>query len=145
MDRLPEGLADRLRRLPIWSVWLLGSIPLALLVWDVLVGAVGVDPVRDIEHRLGRTTLYLVLVTLCVTPLLRLGRINLSRLPLNVALTMTAVRLDPVSDRIADRADVPVEQRAGPHQELLAARALSSEETLPPGTCGFTAPRGPRN
>ena len=27
MDRLPEGLADRLRRLPIWSVWLLGSIP----------------------------------------------------------------------------------------------------------------------
>ena len=80
MDRMPEGLADRLRRLPIWSVWLLGSIPLALLVWDVLVGAVGVDPVRDIEHRLGRTTLYLVLVTLCVNPLLRLGRINLIRL-----------------------------------------------------------------
>ncbi|WP_112873268.1 sulfite oxidase heme-binding subunit YedZ [Paracoccus endophyticus] len=80
MDRIPGALADRLRRLPIWSVWLLGSIPLALLVWDVLVGAVGVDPVRDIEHRLGRTTLYLVLVTLCVTPLLRLGRINLIRL-----------------------------------------------------------------
>lgn len=80
MDRIPEGLADRLRRVPIWAVWLLGAIPLALLVWDVLAGAVGVDPVRDIEHRLGRTTLYLVLVTLCVTPLLRLGRINLIRL-----------------------------------------------------------------
>ncbi|WP_246026601.1 sulfite oxidase heme-binding subunit YedZ [Paracoccus luteus] len=73
-------LQDLLRRIPIWAVWLLGAIPLALLVGDVATGNVGVDPIRDIEHRLGRTALYLLIATLSVTPLLRLARINLIRL-----------------------------------------------------------------
>ncbi|HWL56482.1 MAG TPA: protein-methionine-sulfoxide reductase heme-binding subunit MsrQ [Paracoccus sp. (in: a-proteobacteria)] len=67
------------RKLPVWVVWALGAIPLALLVWDVLHGNLGIDPVRDIEHRLGRTALYLLIGTLAVTPLLRLTRINLMR------------------------------------------------------------------
>ncbi|MDQ7776123.1 MAG: protein-methionine-sulfoxide reductase heme-binding subunit MsrQ [Paracoccus aminovorans] len=54
-------------------------IPLALLIWDTLAGGLGVDPVRDIEHRLGRTALYFLLATLAVTPLLRLTRLNLMR------------------------------------------------------------------
>lgn len=67
------------RRLPVWAVWLGGMVPLALLVWDTLTGGLGVDPVRDIEHRLGRTALYFLLATLAVTPLLRLTRVNLVR------------------------------------------------------------------
>lgn len=65
------------RRIPVWAIWLAGAIPLALLVADTLTNNLGVDPVRDIEHRLGRTSLYLLIATLAVTPLLRLGRINL--------------------------------------------------------------------
>ena len=53
--------------------------PLALLVWDTVQGHLGVDPVRDIEHRLGRTALYFLIATLCVTPLLRLARLNVMR------------------------------------------------------------------
>ena len=72
-----RDLADRLRRLPNGIVWLLGAIPLALLVWDIFTGGLGIDPVRDIENRLGRTALYFVIGSLCFTPALRLFRINL--------------------------------------------------------------------
>ena len=72
-----RDLADRLRRLPNGIVWLLGAFPLALLVWDIFTGGLGIDPVRDIEHRLGRTALYFVIGSLCFTPALRLFRINL--------------------------------------------------------------------
>ncbi|WP_017998958.1 protein-methionine-sulfoxide reductase heme-binding subunit MsrQ [Paracoccus sp. N5] len=74
-----QRLNGWLRRLPVWAVWLGGMIPLALLVWDTLSGGLGVDPVRDIEHRLGSTALYFLLATLAVTPLLRLMRLNLMR------------------------------------------------------------------
>lgn len=68
------------RRLPEWGVWLAGLVPLALLVADTTLGRLGIDPVRDIEHRLGRTALYFLAASLAVTPLLRFGRINLMRL-----------------------------------------------------------------
>ena len=74
-----QGLNRGLRHLPVWAVWLAGLIPLALLVWDTLQGHLGVDPVRDIEHRLGRTAIYFLMATLTVTPLLRLTRLNLMR------------------------------------------------------------------
>ncbi|AUH33148.1 sulfite oxidase heme-binding subunit YedZ [Paracoccus tegillarcae] len=68
-----------LRRIPVWAVWLGAAIPLALLVWDTLTGGLGVEPVRDIEHRLGRTALYFLIATLAVTPLMRITRISLLR------------------------------------------------------------------
>jgi sulfoxide reductase heme-binding subunit YedZ len=70
---------DGLRRIPVWAIWLAGLIPLALLVWDVLTGAVGVDPIPKIEHRLGRTALYFLIGSLAVTPVLRLTGITLIR------------------------------------------------------------------
>jgi sulfoxide reductase heme-binding subunit YedZ len=70
---------DKLRRIPVWSLWLAGLIPFALLVWDTVTGAVGVDPIPKIEHRLGRTALYFLIATLAVTPLLRLTGITLIR------------------------------------------------------------------
>ena len=74
-----QGLNRGLRHLPVWAVWLAGLIPLALLVWDTVQGHLGIDPVRDIEHRLGRTAIYFLMATLTVTPLLRLTRVNLVR------------------------------------------------------------------
>lgn len=70
---------NRIRRLPTGVVWGFGALPLALLVWDTLAGNLGVDPVRDIEHRLGRTAVYFLIASLCVSPLLRLGRVNLMK------------------------------------------------------------------
>ena len=76
---MPQQVNAWLRRLPVWAAWLVGLIPLALLVWDTLQGHLGVDPVRDIEHRLGRTAIYFLLATLTVTPVLRLLRVNMVR------------------------------------------------------------------
>lgn len=70
---------DRVKRLPIPAVWAMGALPLALLVWDTLAANLGVDPVRDIEHRLGRTAVYFLIASLCITPILRLARVNLVR------------------------------------------------------------------
>lgn len=69
-----------LRRLPRGAVWPAGLIPLLLLVHDTVQGRLGVDPVQAIEHRSGRTAIYFLVATLCVTPLLRLARINAMRL-----------------------------------------------------------------
>lgn len=76
---MTRKINDALRKLPIWAVWLIGLIPLGLLVWDTVTGSIGVDPVAAIEHRLGRTSLYLLVGGLAVTPLLRITRINLMR------------------------------------------------------------------
>lgn len=74
---MKRKLNDALRRLPVWAVWLGGLIPLGLLIWDTVTGSVGIDPVREIEHRLGRTALYFLIASLAVTPLLRITGISL--------------------------------------------------------------------
>lgn len=76
---MARRINDVLRRLPVWAVWLVGLIPLALLVFDTLTGRVGVDPVAAIEHRLGRTALYFLIGGLAVTPLLRITGVSLMR------------------------------------------------------------------
>ena len=47
-------------------------LPLALLVWDAWRGALGADPVAQLEHRSGDWALRLLMVTLSVTPLRRI-------------------------------------------------------------------------
>lgn len=76
---MTQAINGYLRRIPVWAVWLAAAIPLALLIWDIFTGGLGVEPVRDIEHRLGRTALYFLIATLAVTPLMRLTRISLIR------------------------------------------------------------------
>ncbi len=65
-----------LRRVPEWAVWAAAALPLSLLVYDTLTGRLGVDPIRDIEHRLGRTALYFLIGSLAITPLRRVFRLN---------------------------------------------------------------------
>jgi methionine sulfoxide reductase heme-binding subunit len=74
MDRLNSFA----RRVPTWVVYGLGLVPLAFLVWGVVAGGLGVDPVKAIEHRLGELGLQFLLASLAVTPLRRLG-LNLLR------------------------------------------------------------------
>lgn len=74
-----DALNAALRRLPRGAVWAAGLIPFLLLAWDTVQGRLGVDPVRMVEHRSGRAALYFLVATLCVTPLLRLARINAMR------------------------------------------------------------------
>jgi sulfoxide reductase heme-binding subunit YedZ len=54
------------------GIVLLGLAPLPVLLWRVLHGQVGPNPIETIEHQTGDWTIRLLLATLAVTPLRRL-------------------------------------------------------------------------
>lgn len=68
-----------LRRVPVWAIWLAGMVPLAWVIWLTLTGGIGVDPVKGIEHRLGKIALWFLAGGLAITPLRRFAGVNLLR------------------------------------------------------------------
>lgn len=78
-NRLAPRINAGLRRVPVWLVWAVGSLPAAWLVYLLYSGGLGPDPVRPLEHELGLTALQFLIAALCVTPLLRSAGINLMR------------------------------------------------------------------
>lgn len=64
-----------LRRVPTWTVYILGTIPLFIVAWQT---ATAIDPVRALEWGLGLWAVRLLIATLCVTPL-RWAGLNLLR------------------------------------------------------------------
>jgi methionine sulfoxide reductase heme-binding subunit len=74
MDRLNA----QARRVPTWVVYLLGLVPLGVLVWGAVFGGLGPDPVKAIERGLGERGLQFLLASLAITPLRRVG-LNLLR------------------------------------------------------------------
>ncbi len=74
-----DQLNRLIRRLPTWVVYLLGALPLPYLFYQGLTGALGVDPVKAIEHRYGALALQFLLASLAVTPLRRHLGLNLMK------------------------------------------------------------------
>ncbi|MBK1637213.1 protein-methionine-sulfoxide reductase heme-binding subunit MsrQ [Rhodovulum adriaticum] len=68
-----------LRRVPTWPVYLLGMAPAVWFFWLGFTGGLGVEPISELEHRLGLTGLQFLIAGLAVTPLRRLTGINLIR------------------------------------------------------------------
>lgn len=67
---MSEGSINQtLRRVPAWPVYLLGAVPLALLVVQVAMGDLGPDPVKTLERSLGAWGLKFIVAGLCITPL----------------------------------------------------------------------------
>ncbi|MDO6479637.1 protein-methionine-sulfoxide reductase heme-binding subunit MsrQ [Shimia thalassica] len=70
-------LKTAIRRIPVWPVYVLGiSYPLWLL-WQGVNGGLGVDPVKVMEHSLGKAGLQLVIAGLVITPLRNVTGISL--------------------------------------------------------------------
>lgn len=74
-----QAINSALRRVPPLSIYLAGLVPLLWLVWLLVSGALGVDPVKRIEHQLGEWALQLLLAGLAITPLRRFAGVNLIR------------------------------------------------------------------
>ncbi|WP_425592897.1 protein-methionine-sulfoxide reductase heme-binding subunit MsrQ [Epibacterium ulvae] len=68
-----------IRRLPVWVVYLLGALPAPWLFYLGLIGDLGADPVKAIEHRYGELALQLVIAGLAITPLRRHLGLNLMK------------------------------------------------------------------
>ncbi len=73
-----ERLNRLLRRVPVWLVYALGSLPALWLGWRVVGGDLGPDPARTMERALGLWALRFLTLALAVSPLRRLG-LNLLR------------------------------------------------------------------
>ena len=67
------------RRIKIWYIYVTLLIPLLFLSYDLLSGQLGVDPMRAIEKSLGITAIYILILTLCITPFSTLTGINFIR------------------------------------------------------------------
>ena len=78
-----------LKRVPTWTIYLIGTLPFLYLAYQTATGTIGVDPVRGIEWGLGLWALRLLLFSLAVTPLRWLG-LNLVRFRRQIGLVAFA-------------------------------------------------------
>lgn len=76
-------IADRLntvaRRVPVPLVYAAGAAPAVWLLWLAVSGGLGVEPIKELEHRLGEIALQLLVGGLAITPLRRFAGVNLIR------------------------------------------------------------------
>ena len=68
-----SSLNNTARRLPTWVVYLSGTVPFGLLVYDALTGGLGADPVKTLELDLGIWGLRFLIASLAITPLAQIG------------------------------------------------------------------------
>jgi sulfoxide reductase heme-binding subunit YedZ len=89
MGAIFDPVNRALKRVPPWTVYLLGTLPFLWIVWETVTGAIGVDPVRGIEWGLGLWAVRFLLLTLAVTPLRWVG-LNLIRFRRQIGLVAFA-------------------------------------------------------
>lgn len=87
---LAEAINRGARRMPTATVYAAGLVPVAWLIWATATGGLGIDPVKEMEHRLGLWGLQLLILGLCITPLRRFAGVNLLRFRRAVGLVAFA-------------------------------------------------------
>lgn len=65
-----------LRKTPSWLLYLIGAAYPAWLLYAGFTGGLGVDPVKAMEHALGKVGLQVLIAVLLVTPLRRFTKLN---------------------------------------------------------------------
>ncbi|WP_102109994.1 protein-methionine-sulfoxide reductase heme-binding subunit MsrQ [Oceaniglobus roseus] len=74
-----QRINTTLRRLPTWPIYVvLGLVPFWWLYLG-FTGGLGVEPIRELEHRLGELGLQVLIASLLVTPLRRFTGVTLIR------------------------------------------------------------------
>jgi len=63
--------------LPSWVVYPLGMLPAAYYFYAAINNQLGADPLAVLEHTLGEWALKFLILCLLITPIMRLGRVNL--------------------------------------------------------------------
>lgn len=76
---MAQAINTALRRVPPLAIYMAGVVPFLWLVWMLVNGDLGIDPVKRIEHQLGEWGLQLLVAGLAITPLRRFTGVNLIR------------------------------------------------------------------
>jgi sulfoxide reductase heme-binding subunit YedZ len=71
------ALNGALRKLPPWTLYVVGAAWGAWLFWLGLTGGLGAEPITELEHRYGELAINLLVAGLAVTPLRRYLGLNL--------------------------------------------------------------------
>lgn len=74
-----QRLNQTLRRIPVWVVYLLGTIPAPWLFYLGMTGGLGVEPIEALEHQFGELALQLLIFGLAISPLRRFAGVNLMK------------------------------------------------------------------
>ncbi len=72
-----QSVNTGLRRIPAWPLYILGALPVVLLVVQLFAGQLGADPVKALEHKMGEIGLQLLVAGLAITPLRKYLGLNL--------------------------------------------------------------------
>lgn len=83
---LADPINRATRRIPPWTLYIVGAIPAVWYFYLAVVGRLGVDPVKTLEHSYGELALQLLIATLAVTPLRRFTGIALIRFRRQIGL-----------------------------------------------------------
>lgn len=76
-----------LRRIPAWTVYIVGAAWAAWLFFQGVTGALGVEPVEELEHAYGELALQLMVLGLIVTPLRKFVGVNLIKFRRAIGVT----------------------------------------------------------
>lgn len=74
-----SALHNWVRRVPVWSVYLVLAVPAVYFFYLALTGALSIEPIKALEHKLGEFGLQLLMFGLFITPLRRYLGLNLLR------------------------------------------------------------------
>jgi sulfoxide reductase heme-binding subunit YedZ len=88
IETMKDRLNTLIRRIPSWLLYSVAALYPAWLLYMGLTGGLGVDPVKAMEHALGKAGLQLIVLGLLVSPL-RMA-VGVSLLPMRRAIGVVA-------------------------------------------------------
>ena len=77
MSKIIDPINTFARKIPTWVMYLLLTIPVALLIYQLFTNQLGIDPVQRFEHETGELALKLIIFGLAITPLRKYLKLNL--------------------------------------------------------------------
>ena len=77
MSKIVDPINQFARKIPTWVMYLLLTLPLAALIFQLVSGGLGFDPAKEFEHETGELTLKLIILGLAITPLRKYLKLNL--------------------------------------------------------------------
>ncbi len=84
---LTDRINGMLRRVPPWTIYVIGVGWALWLFYLGATGGLGVEPIEALEHAYGELALQLIIAGLCVTPMCRHLRINVMRFRRAIGVT----------------------------------------------------------
>ena len=58
-------------------IFTLSLVPIFYIIYQILTNQLGPEPIKDITHHTGKSTLYFIVITLAMTPLKKITKLNI--------------------------------------------------------------------